>query len=84
VEVWGRRVMSRIAPISYRMLRRIFELDGFVFRKAKGSHWIGEKAGVLRPVVIPEYEEIGLDIIKSNMRTARMSRERYFELLKRC
>jgi hypothetical protein len=27
------------------------------------------------------YKEVGIDIIKNNMRTANMSRERYFELL---
>ena len=74
----------RIKPVSWRQLRCVFELDGFVFRKARGSHWIGEKPGVLRPVVIPEYEEIGLDIIRGNMRTAGMSRERYFSLLAKC
>ena len=36
-----------------------------------------------RAVVIPEYEEIDVDIIKNNMRTVGMTREEYFELLKR-
>ena len=74
----------RITPISWRQLRCVFELDGFVFKKGKGSHWVGEKRGVERPVVVPEYDEIGLDIIRSNMRTAGMSRERYRELLRNC
>ncbi len=39
------------------------------------------KTGCLRSVVIPTYAEIDVEIIKSNMRTAGMSRERYFELL---
>jgi hypothetical protein len=34
-------------------------------------------------VVIPEYDEIDIDIIKSNMRTVGMSREEYFALLKK-
>jgi len=38
--------------------------------------------GAKRAVVIPEYEEIDFDIIKSNMRAVGMSREQYFELLK--
>jgi hypothetical protein len=33
-------------------------------------------------VVIPEYREIAIDIIRANMRTAGMSRERYLLLLK--
>jgi len=37
--------------------------------------------GAKRAVVIPEYDEIDLDIIKNNMRTVGMSREDYFQLL---
>ena len=36
-----------------------------------------------RAVVIPEYDEIDVDIIKSNMRTVDMTREEYFDLLKK-
>jgi hypothetical protein len=31
--------------------------------------------------VIPEYDEIDVEIIKNNMRTVNMSRDEYFELL---
>jgi len=31
--------------------------------------------------VIPEYDEVDVEIIKDNMRTVNMSREQYFELL---
>ena len=40
------------------------------------------KLGVARPVVVPKYAEVGCDIILSNLRTADISRERYFELLR--
>ena len=76
--------MPRITPIDWRILVRIFELDGFIQSRVKGSHISLTKVGIKRPVVIPKYDEVGLDIIMSNMRTAGMSRERYFELLKRC
>ncbi len=36
-----------------------------------------------RAVVIPEYEEVDVEIIKNNMRTAGMSRDQYFELLRK-
>jgi predicted RNA binding protein YcfA (HicA-like mRNA interferase family) len=62
----------------------VFEKDGFVLRRQEGDHLIFAKAGCLRPVVIPLYNEIDVDIIKSNMRTAAMSRERFFELLDQC
>lgn len=73
--------MPKITPVSWKVLVRIFEADGFVQERTTGSHIILAKEGVIRPVVIPKYDELGLDIIQSNMRTAGMSRERYFELL---
>ena len=36
-----------------------------------------------RAVVIPEYDQVDVDIIKNNMRTVGMTREQYFGLLKR-
>ena len=39
------------------------------------------KQGVLRPVVVPKYRNIPIFIIKNDLRTAGMSRDRYFELL---
>lgn len=39
--------------------------------------------GAKRAVVIPEYEEVDVEIIKNNMRTVGMTREQYFELLKK-
>jgi hypothetical protein len=79
--------VSRLRPLHWKQLVCVFQLDGFVFRKrSRGgtSHWVGEKPGVSRPVIVPEYDEVGLDIITGNMRTANMSRERFLELLARC
>ena len=73
--------MSRLAPTDWRTLVRIFEADGFTRDRTTGSHVVLSKPGIARAVVIPKYAEIGLDIIRSNMRTAGMSRERYFALL---
>ena len=74
----------RITPVSWRKLRCVFERDGFQFRRQAGDHMILAKSGILRPIVIPTYDEIDVEIIKSNMRTAGMSRARYFALLEQC
>jgi len=73
--------MPRLTPQSYQTLLKIFKADGFTVTRFEGNHYILNKSGVDRPVIIPKYSEIGFDIIKSNMRTAGMSRNRYFELL---
>ena len=73
----------RITPLSWKTLERIFILDGFVYKRTRGDHRLYEKPGVIRPIVIPMYDEVDDDIIHSNMRTAGMNRDRYFELLKK-
>ncbi len=74
--------MARISPTDWKTLLKIFELYGCQYVRKKGSHHILRCPNARRAVVIPEYDEIDVDIIKNNMRTVGMSREKYFELLK--
>ena len=73
--------MSRIAPIPYCKLVRILELEGFTLSRQHGDHMVFTKPGVLRPAVVPRYNPLPVFIIKNLLRTARISRERYFELI---
>ena len=73
--------MSRITPIEYRKLVRVLELEGFVLARERGYHIVFTKPGILRPVVVPRYNPLPVFIIKNVLRTAQISRERYFELL---
>lgn len=76
--------MPKLSPVSYRILVCIFELDGFVRVREEGDHMIFTKPGVLRPIVIPKYKHVPVFIIKNNMRSSGMSRERYFHLFEEC
>ena len=73
--------MPRITPVDWKTLLRVFELYGCEYKRKKGSHHILICPGAKRAVVIPEYNEIDVEIIKNNMRTAGMAREKYFDLL---
>jgi len=73
--------MPRLTPQNYRVLIKIFERTGFIVKRTRGSHVIMNKPGVDRPIVIPKYDEVDVDIIKANLRTAQLSREEYFKLL---
>jgi len=75
--------MPKIVPISASKLRKIFEKAGFKCVRIEGDHYVYTKQGVMRPVVIPGWPEVPVFIIKNNMRTAGISRERYFQLLKK-
>jgi predicted RNA binding protein YcfA (HicA-like mRNA interferase family) len=74
--------MRRITPISYLVLVKIFELEGFTVKRQKRDHLIMTKPGVKRPLVIKTSPgDVPVTHVLSNMRTAGISRERYFELL---
>jgi predicted RNA binding protein YcfA (HicA-like mRNA interferase family) len=75
--------MPSIRPVSFQTLVRVFELDGFRFARQSGDHLIYTKAGVARPLVIPAYKSAPVFIIRNLLRSAGMSRERYFFLLEK-
>ena len=61
----------------------IFKQIGYEWDRQKGSHIILECKGK-RPLVIPDRKEIPVGIIKSNLNTAGISRDEYFEYLRKC
>ena len=75
--------MARLTATDWKTQLKIFEAYGCKYKRKKGSHHILTYPGSKRVVVIPEYDEIDVDIIKNNMRTVGMSRDEYFDLLER-
>ena len=73
--------MPRITPVSWQELEKVFLAAGFRFKRQKGSHRSYTKPGVIRPVVIPTYKEVPVAIIRTNLKTAGISRDEYFDLL---
>jgi predicted RNA binding protein YcfA (HicA-like mRNA interferase family) len=73
--------MARLAPVHWRRLEKVFLAAGFRFVRQEGSHRSYFRAGTLRPVVIPAYDEVPVSIIKSNLKTANLTRDGYFRLL---
>lgn len=74
--------MPRITPVHFRTLVKIFELDGFTVQRQRGDHIVTTKPGAKRPVVIKTSpRKVPVTHIRTNMTTAGMGRERYFELL---
>lgn len=73
--------MPKIIPLPAGRLRKVFEKAGFKCVRVEGDHFVYTKQGVVRPVVIPDWDEISVFIIKNNLRTAGMTREEYFSLL---
>jgi predicted RNA binding protein YcfA (HicA-like mRNA interferase family) len=76
--------MPRITAQNWRILVKVFEKYGCAYKRKQGSHHVLTYPGAKRAIIIPEYDEVDIEIIKNNMRTVNMSREKYFELLKKC
>jgi predicted RNA binding protein YcfA (HicA-like mRNA interferase family) len=73
--------LARIAPVSYGRLAKVLEKKGFRLVRQKGDHMIYSKEGVVRPIVIPKYDNIPVFVILNNLRSAGISREEYLSLL---
>ena len=72
----------KLTPVDYRKLIRVFEREGFRIAHRKGDHISMTKLGILRPLVIKcAPHKVPIAHIRTNMTTAGMSRERFFELL---
>jgi predicted RNA binding protein YcfA (HicA-like mRNA interferase family) len=73
--------MPRLTPLPWRKLVSVFEKIGYRYAGTKGSHVKLEKPGCARPLIIPRYDEVGLDIIKNLIRTAGIERKAFLDLL---
>lgn len=73
--------MPKLSPVSYKKLAMVLEAEGFVRVRTEGDHMIFTKPGVVRPVVVPKYAAVPVFIIKNNLKTAGISRERYLAIL---
>jgi predicted RNA binding protein YcfA (HicA-like mRNA interferase family) len=76
--------MPRLTPVHWKKLECVFLSLGFKLHRQKGSHRAYIKPGINRPVIIPTYDAIDVDIISGLLRTAGVSREKYFRFLKEC
>lgn len=75
--------MPRLTPIHWRKLVKILATEGAVIVGQTGDHIELKKEGAKRRLVVPKYKNIPIFIIKNNLETAGISRERYFELLEK-
>jgi predicted RNA binding protein YcfA (HicA-like mRNA interferase family) len=75
---------KKIVPIHYEILIKIFELEGFAVQRKRGDHIIMTKAGIKRPLVIKTSPRlVPVTHIRTNLTTAGITRERFFELLEK-
>ena len=75
--------MTRMAPVHWKVLEKIFLTKGFKLARQEGSQRSYVKPGISRPIVIPTYDEVPVSIIKNNLKTAGISREEFLDVIKK-
>ena len=76
--------MPRLTLLPWEKIVCVFGKLGYRMAGQKGSHIKLEKAGTARPLIVPRYDEVGIDIIQNLIRTAGINREAFLELLELC
>jgi predicted RNA binding protein YcfA (HicA-like mRNA interferase family) len=72
--------VTRLAGISGRRAVRAFERAGFVAGKPEGSHVSLRKTGYA-PLVIPLHREVSPFLLRSQIKRAGLTEEKFLELL---
>lgn len=76
--------MPKLVPIHYKKLVQIFEHEGFQVSRTKGDHISMTKPGILRPLVIKTSpHQVAVTHIRTNLTTAGIPRDKYFEILEK-
>ena len=65
----------------WKELVRICELEGCVFDRQRGSHYIMVKSGLIRPIVIPKRRALKEDIVLGIGRTLGMTKKEMLDRL---
>jgi len=76
--------MAKLPVVSGRQTVRAFERDGWrVVRRAKSRHIILKKEGMVTTLSIPEHKILDRGLLRSLIRDAYISIEKFNELLKK-
>jgi predicted RNA binding protein YcfA (HicA-like mRNA interferase family) len=76
--------MAKLPVISGKEAVRAFEKDGWrVVRRAKSKHIVMKKEGMVTTLSIPEHKVLDRGLLRSLIRDAHLSIEKFDELVKK-
>ena len=75
------RRLTKLPVVSGKEAVKVFEKDGWVFDRQKGSHAILKKAGSRRVLSIPLHDELDRGLLRHLIRVASMTVEDFCDLL---
>ena len=75
--------MPHLTPVSRRKFEKFLKYVGCHLKRIKGDRLIYDGPGLIRPVVITTDKEVPVFIIRNNLRTLKITPERFLEILKK-
>lgn len=75
--------MPHLTPVKKKKFEKFLKFVGCDLKRIKGDHFIYERAGLDRPVVITQDKEVPIFIIRNNLRTLKITPDEYLEILKK-
>ena len=75
--------MPQLTPIKRKKFEKFLDFVGCKLKRKRGDHFIYDRLGLDRPVVITADGEVPVFIIRNNLRTLKISSEEYIEILKK-
>ncbi len=74
--------MPHLTPIKRKKFEKFLKFIGCNLKRIKGDHFIYERVGLDRPVVITADKEVPVFIIRNNLRTLKITPEEYLAILR--
>lgn len=74
--------MPKLRPVSRKRFEKFLRFVGCTLKRTKGDHFIYDRPGLDRPVVITADTEVPVFIVRNNLRVLKISTDEFFEILK--
>jgi len=74
--------MAHLAPIHWRKLEQFVLHVGCTFERQTSSHRVYWRSGLLRPIIIPRYNQIPVFVIKNVLRQLGIPVEEFQRIIK--
>lgn len=73
--------MPALRPIKRKQFEAYLRLVGCTLKRTKGDHFIYDRPGLLRPIVITADREVPVFILRNNLRLLGVSTEEFLVAL---
>lgn len=73
--------MPKLTPIKRKKFEKFLTFVGCTLKRTKRDHFIYDRPGLERPVVITADKEVPVFIVRNNLRVLKISTDEFFTIL---